>query len=106
MIRSLFKLILFFHFPLLLSAQKRTNIWYFGRNAGLDFSTGSPKFITDGQIYTSEGVASICDQNGNLLFYTEGTQIWNKNHAVMPNGSGLFGNISSSQSAIVAASTC
>jgi len=82
-------------------SQKQANIWYFGHNAGLDFSSGSPAILTDGQIYTDEGVASICDVKGHLLFYTEGTKIWNARHSVMPNGDGLLGSFSSSQSAIV-----
>jgi gliding motility-associated-like protein len=82
-------------------AQKEGNIWYFGKNAGLDFSTGSPVALNNGQINTDEGVASICDSNGALLFYTDGEKVWNAVHTVMPNGTGLFGNFSSSQSAII-----
>ncbi|MBI1781155.1 MAG: gliding motility-associated C-terminal domain-containing protein [Sphingobacteriales bacterium] len=82
-------------------AQQEANIWYFGHNAGVDFSSGSPKILTDGQINTDEGVASVSDSTGKLLFYTDGSTIWNAKHQVMPNGSGLLGNYSSSQSAII-----
>jgi gliding motility-associated-like protein len=82
-------------------AQKEGNIWYFGKNAGLDFSSGNPVALSNGQINTDEGVASICDSNGGLLFYTDGEKVWNAVHTVMPNGTGLFGNFSSSQSAII-----
>jgi len=41
------------------------------------------------------------DANGNLLFYTDGIKVWNKNHQVMANGANLLGNPSSSQSAII-----
>ncbi len=82
-------------------AQKEANIWYFGKNAGLDFSSGSPVALNNGQINTYEGVASICDSNGGLLFYTDGEKVWNAQHNLMPNGTGLFGNFSSSQSAII-----
>ncbi len=71
---------------------KRSNIWYFGNGAGLDFSNGSPISLTDGQIDSWESCASICDINGNLLFYTDGDTIWNRNHNIMPNGTGLYGN--------------
>lgn len=84
-----------------LSAQIETSIWYFGDNAGLDFRTGSPIALTDGALATREGCASICDKNGDILFYTEGTKVWNKNHEVMENGTGLLGDFSSTQSAIV-----
>src|SRR5690606_20622744 len=36
-----------------------------------------------------------------LLFYTDGSTVWNANHVVMPNGTGLLGNSSSAQSAII-----
>ena len=82
-------------------AQGEANIWYFGNNAGLDFNSGSPVALTDGMLMTSEGCASISDANGDLLFYTDGMIVYNKNHGVMPNGTGLLGNMSSTQSAII-----
>lgn len=69
----------------------RANIWYFGNGAGLDFSSGSPIAITNGALHTYEGCASICDLNGNLLMYTDGDTIWDRNHNPMPNGTGLLG---------------
>ncbi|MDP1744912.1 MAG: hypothetical protein Q8L90_05005, partial [Bacteroidota bacterium] len=48
-----------------------------------------------------EGTACISDSSGNLLFYTGGETIWNKNHSPMPNGSGLMGGTSSTQSSII-----
>ncbi len=77
------------------------NIWYFGRNAGLDFNGGAPVALTDGQIDTYEGCATIADQNGQLLFYTDGITVWNRNHRVMPNGNGLNGDPSATQSGII-----
>jgi gliding motility-associated-like protein len=69
----------------------RANIWYFGNGAGLDFSSGSPVAITNGALHTNEGCASMCDLNGNLLMYTDGDTIWDRNHNPMPNGTGLMG---------------
>jgi gliding motility-associated-like protein len=82
-------------------SQKKTSVWYFGNNAGLDFKTGSPVAITDGALSTREGCATICDDFGNILFYTEGTIVWNKEHQIMENGTGLLGDFSASQSAII-----
>ncbi|RMG90376.1 MAG: PKD domain-containing protein, partial [Chloroflexi bacterium] len=84
-----------------LYAQKEANIWYFGRNAGVDFNSGAPVPLTNGQLSTSEGCATISDANGNLLFYTDGITVWDRNHNVMPNGTGLMGHPSSAQSAII-----
>ncbi|AZQ58143.1 T9SS type B sorting domain-containing protein [Maribacter sp. MJ134] len=84
-----------------INAQKEAAIWYFGENAGLDFNSGTPVALTDGQINTREGCATISDTNGNLLFYTDGVTVWNRNHLIMPNGTDLKGDISSTQSAII-----
>jgi len=98
------KFIPFFVFTFLtlsLSAQNQANIWYFGHNAGLDFNGGDPVALNDGALFTDEGVATISDYNGNLLFYTDGKVVWNKNHQIMPNGTGLLGHASSTQSAVI-----
>lgn len=81
-------------------AQGESNIWYFGQNAGLDFSSGSPIALSKGMLNTTEGVASMCNVNGELLFYTDGITVWNKQHAIMKNGENLMGNPSSTQSAV------
>ena len=70
---------------------KRTWHWYFGNGAGIDFSSGSPVPYLNGKLHTYEGCSSISDTLGNLLFYTDGDTVWNKNHQSMPNGKGLMG---------------
>jgi PKD repeat protein len=82
-------------------AQKEADKWLFGNNGGLDFSSGSPLPFSGGQTMTSEGSASVADAAGNLLFYTDGITVWNRNHLQMPNGFGLLGGYSSSQSAMI-----
>jgi gliding motility-associated-like protein len=82
-------------------AQGEANIWYFGYYAGLDFNSGSPVVLNDSKMFTYEGCATISNASGQLLFYTDGITVWNKNHQVMPNGTGLMGHSSSTQSAIV-----
>lgn len=83
-------------------AQKEASNWYFGDNAGIRFNpNGSVIELTDGQLNTVEGCTTISNANGDLLFYTDGVTVYNKNHNVMPNGFGLFGDPSSTQSAIV-----
>ncbi|MFK5855418.1 MAG: gliding motility-associated C-terminal domain-containing protein [Bacteroidota bacterium] len=65
---------------------KRTNTWYFGKYAGVDFNSGEPVPLYDGKLYTSgRGVISMSDTNGNLLFYTNGLRLWNRNHASITN---------------------
>lgn len=81
--------------------QKEGNIWYFGNKAGVDFNGVTPTALEDSEMNTSEGCASIADARGELLFYTDGTTVWNKNHTPMQNGLNLKGNSSSTQSAII-----
>ncbi len=88
------------------SAQKQGNIWYFSDSCGLDFSNGIPVELTNGGISNTtglacEGNATISDSAGNLLFYADAVKVWNKNHQIMPNGSGLMGGASSTQGAFI-----
>ncbi len=80
--------------------QGENNIWCFGTNSGLDFNAGPPAAYTS-VISTSEGCASVCDANGQLLFYASPTRAYDKNHNVMPNGSGLIGGGSCTQGAAI-----
>lgn len=96
---SLTLVTLFLSFTLL--SQNEAKKWYFGTNAGLDFSTSPPTVLTNGVLNTTEGCASISDAFGNLLFYTDGSDVYNKSHVVMANGTGLFGDQSTTQSAII-----
>lgn len=74
--------------------------WMFGQYLGLDFMTTPPSVISN-TMYASEGSASIADNAGNLLFYTNGVTIWNQFHNVMANGTGLFGNLSTTQGVMI-----
>lgn len=94
-------LILFLFLVFELSAQKEANIWYFGNRAGIDFNYNPPKALLNSKMVSKEGCSSVSDSNGNLLFYTNGVNVWNKNHDIMENGSGLFGSTNSVQSALV-----
>jgi gliding motility-associated-like protein len=72
--------------------SKRGNIGIFGNGVGLDFNHDPvevlvlPPFLGDNRFDCFEGPASICDRNGNLLFYTDGTHAWNRANVIMPNG--------------------
>jgi gliding motility-associated-like protein len=99
-------LLLFVFFSLNLFSQKEANIWYFGENGGLDFNTSPPQAIGDGQLSTREGCSSFSDANGDLLFYSDGTTVYDKNHNIMTYSDGrlandLRGNSSSTQSGMI-----
>ncbi len=82
-------------------AQLEASHWYFGNGVALDFSSGTPVAVNDGELFTNEGSASIADEAGKLLFYSDGVSVWNKNHQLMSNGTGLNGANSSTQSCII-----
>lgn len=83
------------------SFSQQGNIWYFGENAGLDFNTTPPTALTNGQLITAEGCSSISDKTGSLLFYTDGKTVYDRNHSIMLNGSGLMGHPSSTNSSVI-----
>ncbi|MGW1455392.1 T9SS type B sorting domain-containing protein [Salegentibacter agarivorans] len=91
----------FLSLSLQLNAQQEAANWYFGDGAGLSFSEGDPQNLDNGRLRTVEGSTSISDQNGNLLFYTDGTIVFDRNHDLMQNGTNLKGNVSTTQSAII-----
>ncbi|WP_431158714.1 T9SS type B sorting domain-containing protein [Winogradskyella poriferorum] len=86
-----------------LEAQNEASYWYFGQNAGVRFDAdqGTVTAVTDGQLNTLEGCTSISDEDGNLLFYSDGSTIWNRNHQIMLNGTGLRGDDSSTSSGLI-----
>ena len=102
-----FTLLLLLAASFTVSAQKEANNWYFGNFGGIHFlDDGSVEALTDGAMTTNEGCSSISDSNGNLLMYTDGRNVWDRNHVIMPNGNyalgtGLLGDPSSTQSAII-----
>ncbi|MBL7723056.1 MAG: T9SS type A sorting domain-containing protein [Chitinophagaceae bacterium] len=72
--------------------------WCLGRLTAVNFNTSPPNaptsgFSNIGAGFLSESInsASVSDANGNLLFYTNGVSVWDKNNLIMPNGTGLYG---------------
>lgn len=96
-----FLIVFFLVFGQNILAQNEANVWYFGGNAGLDFNNDTVQVLTNGQTNTHEGCATISSPNGDLLFYTDGITVWDKTHEIMPNGTGLMGDSSSTQSGII-----
>jgi len=82
-------------------AQNEAKVWYFGENAGVQINEDGVNIDNSGALNTKEGCATICDKYGSLLFYTDGSQVWNRTHSLMKNGDSLNGHTSSTQSAII-----
>ncbi len=91
-------------------AQQAQN-WYFPENVGVRFDNQEVFSLPWGKVCTSvpsnvqirptEGGACISDSKGNLLFYTDGVTIWNRNHAPMKEGQNLKGGPSATQPASI-----
>lgn len=74
--------------------QNRTNNWIFG-DFELNFNGGSPTVSRNLNQRLNRGIGSISDENGVLLFYSDGPSAWNRNHQLMPNGADLLGGAGS-----------
>lgn len=90
---------LLIYFNNLIAQSNYTNNWYFGNYAGLVFNL-MPTALTNSAMKSFEGCATISDKSsGQLLFYTNGERIWNRNHQLFADS--LFGHMSSTQSSII-----
>ncbi|HTN17794.1 MAG TPA: gliding motility-associated C-terminal domain-containing protein [Chitinophagaceae bacterium] len=67
----------------------------------MNFNGGGPSLYYD-SCYSIEGTAALCDSMGQLLFYCDGTNAFDKTHAVMPNGAGIEGHSSTTQGVAIA----
>lgn len=74
--------------PVVLRAQQEA-VWPLG-GGGLGF-TGTTATILPPNAASDfkEASAAVCDDNGQLLFYTNGQDAWDRNHSPMPNGNNL-----------------
>jgi gliding motility-associated-like protein len=70
------------------NAQGENNNWAIGNRIGISFDAQPPS-VFNTNIQAPFRSAAVSDSNGNLLFYTNGVNIWNKNNQIMPNGHGI-----------------
>jgi hypothetical protein len=87
-----FYTLFFFLLTLTMQAQhnKRANVWYITQGLGYNFNCTPPCPLENGALGEAFCSASICDTNGSLLLYTDNETIWNRNHQVIANGTGLY----------------
>lgn len=80
----------------------QNDTWYFGNGGGLQFNGLTTNPVTGSQLNTSEGCTNIVDASGNVVMYTDGTNIWNGMHiSQTPTAGILGGNTSSTQTALI-----
>src|SRR5690606_12284110 len=74
--------------------------WYYGERGVIDFGvsgTTATALVNPQAIIADEGSTVVTDTSGNLLFWSNGQVIYDRNQDPMPNGSGLLGNSSATQ---------
>lgn len=81
--------------------QLEVSRWYFGNGAGLSFNEGCALPLNDSAINTIESSSVISTLTGDLLFYSDGLNIYNRNHVIMDNGDNIFGALSSTNGALI-----
>jgi gliding motility-associated-like protein len=81
-----FILLLSLFFSTGLYAQNEANVWYFQWECGLDFNSGAPEALYDGQVGVGEANATISDSLGNYLFSCDWEAYYTKNGSIMQNG--------------------
>lgn len=64
-------------------AQDPNNHWILGTS---DLNFSSNPSMASNVSGGGFGLASVSDDNGDLLFYTDGINVWGKNHMIMNNG--------------------
>ncbi|MCX8081429.1 MAG: PKD domain-containing protein [Bacteroidia bacterium] len=75
--------------------------WVFPNNKRVQFNP-SPNNIGGTTMSNSKGCAAVSDPvTGNLLFYTNGAEIRDAAHNVMPNGSGLITGTATPQNVLI-----
>lgn len=82
---------------------KQADNWYFHFNAGMRFTDTGPVVnnLPDNHLPGGNGSAVISDINGNLLLYTDGMKVWNKDHVQINYGPNLNGDLGSIQPALI-----
>lgn len=95
--------ILFVFLSFSATGQHEANVWVFDRNLIIDFNgTQFQSYNTQVLMDQVGASASICDsQSGQLLFFTNGRDVWNRTHRFMQNGRGLRGGKYASQAVFV-----
>jgi hypothetical protein len=84
--------------------QSSNGLWYFGNLMGLNFSSGTatPDYAayTNSTITSLEAATVVADSLGQLIFYSDGDTVWDRNHqSAITN---LSGTMSESKSQILA----
>lgn len=85
-----------------LSAQKEAWNWFLADSAGIQWVNGDSAVSVDWyNLHGEEGSGSISDSDGNLLFYTNGVDIFDYKHRKLNTDFSLNGDWSSTQGKLI-----
>ncbi len=90
--KRLLLFIAFLSFAILLNAQREFCNWYFGDHYGLEFRDDTVIILPDGGMHANDANNTVSNKYGDLLFYTNGMEVFNSQHDTMPNGMNLGGD--------------
>lgn len=111
--KTIYLFLIIFLSHLSVYGQKETSWWHFGFNSGLNFNSLSNATADDssivpnmpesiiGALSTYEGCFTVSTYDGKFLFSSDGITVYDKTYSPMPNGTGLLGDPSATQSGIV-----
>lgn len=81
---------------------QRNNNWIIGNGVNIKKSRNSVSTQPVPSFRAFEGCGTVSNQQtGELLFYTNGVNIWNRDFALMPNGDSLASGLSSTQTGLI-----
>ncbi|MEQ9300450.1 MAG: gliding motility-associated C-terminal domain-containing protein [Cyclobacteriaceae bacterium] len=82
-------------------SQNQSNHWLFGENLKLDFNAGNPTISIEGAMNSLEGTTALSSENGDLLLYSNGENVWNGNHQEIASSNQINGSSNARQSALL-----
>src|SRR5262245_23238873 len=90
MMKKVYLIVTFFLLSVGSHAQQQGSVWVSGKKGEIDFiSDGAVSQLRPDRKEISSTSASICDRNGNLLFYTNGFRVFNRLGNILLNGDSL-----------------
>ncbi|MCX6190331.1 MAG: hypothetical protein NTW54_12185, partial [Bacteroidetes bacterium] len=82
-------------------AQHEIDNWLFGGGRHFHFYEDSIAILNDSKVQYAAFPACVSDTLGNLLLYSSGINVWNKEFKIMKNGDSLLGVLGSCGNIIV-----
>jgi gliding motility-associated-like protein len=83
-------------------SSMQADIWYFGDTAGIDFRSGTAVPLTNENVMTAfKSSAVMSDSIGNLLFFTNGHKVWDRNFNQLAGSTSLDGDVGVGQPCLI-----